>query len=60
MILGAVITDGMVIQRLTNYIWVGLNSVLSESHISDLAQILFALKMSLKTDYLLRDPAADG
>ena len=38
----------MVIQRLTNYIWVGLHSVLSESHITDLARILFALKMSLK------------
>jgi serine/threonine protein kinase len=47
-ILGAVITDGVIIQRLTNYIWVGLNSVLSESHITDLARTFFALKMSLK------------
>ena len=48
MILSAVITDGVIVQRLTDYIWVGLDSVLSESHITHIARAFYALKASLK------------
>ncbi|KAK2463746.1 hypothetical protein APHAL10511_004239 [Amanita phalloides] len=36
-ILGAVITDGVIVQQLTDYIWVGLDSILSELHITHAA-----------------------
>jgi hypothetical protein len=44
MILGAVITDGVIVQRLTDYIWVGLDSVLNESHVARVARAFYALK----------------
>ena len=47
MILGAVITDGVIIQRLTDCVWVGLDSVLNESRIAHVARILYALRTSL-------------
>jgi hypothetical protein len=47
-VLGAVITDGVIVQRLTDYIWVGLDSVLNESHITHVARIFYALKGSLE------------
>ena len=47
-ILGAVITDGVIVQRLTDYIWVVLDSVLNESHITYVARAFYALKVSLK------------
>jgi serine/threonine protein kinase len=47
-ILGAVITDGVIVQRLTDYIWVGLDSVLYESHLIHVARAFSALKASLK------------
>ena len=47
-ILAAVITDGVIVQRLTDYIWVGMESVLSESHITRVARVFHALKASLK------------
>jgi hypothetical protein len=37
-VLGAVITDGVIVQRLTDYVWVGIDSVLNESHITDVAE----------------------
>ena len=37
----------MIVQRLTDYIWVGLDSVLNESHITNVARIFYALKASL-------------
>ena len=48
MVLGAVITDGVIIQRLTDCIWVGLDSVLSESHIAHIARVFYALKEGLR------------
>lgn len=48
MVLGTVITDGVIVQRLTDYIWVGLDSVLCESHIIHFARIFHALKESLE------------
>ena len=47
MILGFVFTDGLIVQRLTDYIWVGLDSVFNENHISRVARIFYALKNSL-------------
>jgi hypothetical protein len=46
-ILGAVFTDGLIVQRLTDYIWVGLDSVLNEGHILRVARILYTLKIGL-------------
>jgi serine/threonine protein kinase len=37
----------VIVQRLTDYIWVGLDSVLNESHITNVARIFYALKASL-------------
>jgi serine/threonine protein kinase len=47
-ILGAVITDGVIVQRLTDYLWVGIDSVLIESRINHVAKTFYALKMSLE------------
>ncbi|KAF8879428.1 hypothetical protein CPB84DRAFT_1852103 [Gymnopilus junonius] len=44
---GAVVPDGFIVQRLTDYIWVGLDSVLNETHISRIARIFYALKSGL-------------
>ena len=41
-ILGFVITDCVIIQRLTDFIWVGLDSVLNETHIKQVARIFYA------------------
>ena len=38
----------MIVQRLTDYIWVGLGSVLNELHITHVARTFYALKASLK------------
>ena len=38
----------MIVQRLTDYIWVGLDSVLNESHITRVARAFYALKAGLK------------
>ncbi|KAG5634558.1 hypothetical protein H0H81_001534 [Sphagnurus paluster] len=46
-ILGVVFTDGLIVQRLTDYIWAGLDSVLNETHISRVARIFYALKGGL-------------
>ena len=48
MVQGAVITDGVIIQRLTDYVWVGIDSVLNESHITHVARVFYALKTSLE------------
>jgi serine/threonine protein kinase len=38
----------VIVQRLTDYIWVGLDSILNESHITNVARIFYALKASLE------------
>jgi serine/threonine protein kinase len=38
----------VIVQRLTDYIWVGLDSVLNESHITHVARTFYALKANLK------------
>jgi serine/threonine protein kinase len=45
---GAVITDGVIVQRLTDYVWVGIDSVFNESHIAHVARVFYALKTSLE------------
>ena len=47
-ILGVVFIDGVIVQRLTDYIWVGLDSVLNESHITNVARAFYALRASLE------------
>ena len=47
-ILGVVITDGMIVQRLTDYIRAGLDCVFNESHIIRVARTFYALNLSLK------------
>ena len=38
----------MIVQRLTDYVWVGLDSVLYESHLTHIARIFYALKTNLE------------
>ena len=38
----------MIVQRLTYYIWVGFDSVLNESHITNVARAFYALRASLE------------
>jgi serine/threonine protein kinase len=38
----------VIIQRLTDFIWVGLDSVLNETHIKKVARIFYALRTSLE------------
>ena len=47
-ILDLVFTDCVIIQRLTNFIWVGLDSVLNETRIKKVARIFYALRTSLE------------
>jgi len=59
---GAVITDGVIVQRLTDYVWVGIDSVLNESHIAHVARVFYALKTSLdklSTYYKSQKPSSD-
>ena len=49
MILRAVITDGVIVQCLTDYVWVGMDSaILNESHVTRVARVFHALKTSLE------------
>jgi hypothetical protein len=44
---GAVITDVVIVQRLTDSVWVGLDSVMNESRIMHVASVFHALRMNL-------------
>lgn len=46
-ILGAVFTDGLIVQHLTDYIWVGLDSTFNESRILRIARTFYALNKGL-------------
>jgi serine/threonine protein kinase len=46
--MGAVFTDVVIVQHLTGYIWAGLDSVLTDSHILKVARTFYALRCSLK------------
>ncbi|TFK72797.1 hypothetical protein BDN72DRAFT_815502 [Pluteus cervinus] len=46
-VLGAIFTDKVVVQRLTSYIWIGNDTVLSEPSIYRVARILHALGTNL-------------
>ena len=48
MVQGAVITDGVIVQRLTDYVWVGIDSVLNEARITHVARVFYALKTCLE------------
>jgi serine/threonine protein kinase len=47
-ILGAVFTDSVIVQRLTDYVWVGLDSTAYESQIDEVARLFYALKTNLE------------
>lgn len=53
--LGAVFTDKVVVQRLTDFIWVGTDSTLNERHFYRVAHILYSLGRSIHRlhDYYL-------
>ena len=46
-VLGFALTDCVIVQRLTDFIWVGIDSALSRSHVNRVARIFYALKTSL-------------
>ena len=41
------LVDRVIVQRLTDFIWVGIDSALSRSHVNRVARIFYALKTSL-------------
>jgi serine/threonine protein kinase len=47
-ILGAVFTDKVIVQRLTDYIWVGMDSTLNEPHCNRVAQVMLSLRRSVE------------
>jgi serine/threonine protein kinase len=47
-VLGFVFLDRVIVQRLTDFIWVGIDSALSRSHVNRVARIFFALRTSLE------------
>jgi serine/threonine protein kinase len=57
-VLGFAFTDRVIIQRLTDFIWVGLDSALSRSHVNRVSGIFYALRTglsSLQTYYMNLD-----
>jgi hypothetical protein len=59
---GAVIIDGVIVQRLTDYVWVGTDSIFNKSHITHVARVFYALKTSLEilnTYYKNQQPTSD-
>jgi serine/threonine protein kinase len=46
-VLGFALTDRVIVQRLTDFIWVGIDSTLSRAHVNRVARIFYALKTSL-------------
>jgi serine/threonine protein kinase len=47
-VLGAIFTDKVVVQRLTDFIWVGTDTTLNEQHCFRVARILYALGRSIR------------
>ena len=50
-ILGAVFTDKWIVQRLTDFIWVGLDASINEPHCDRVARILYSLRRSVNKLY---------
>ena len=46
-VLGAIFTDKVVVQRLTDFVWVGLDATLNEQHCHRVAHVLHSLGRSL-------------
>ena len=56
--LGFALTDRVIVQRLTDFLWVGIDSALSRSHVDRVAGVFSALKNSLgelKSYYMNHD-----
>ena len=47
-VLGAIFTDKVVVQRLTDFIWVGTDTTLNERHCHRVARILYSLGRSIR------------
>jgi serine/threonine protein kinase len=47
-ILGAIFSDKVIVQRLTDYIWVGMDSSLNEPHCNRVAKIMHSLKRNVQ------------
>jgi serine/threonine protein kinase len=47
-ILGAVFTDKWIVQRLTDFIWVGLDATLNEPHYNRVARIMYSLRRNVE------------
>jgi len=47
-ILGAVFTDKWIVQRLTDFIWVGLDATLNEPHYNRVARIMHSLRRNVE------------
>ncbi|RDB30858.1 hypothetical protein Hypma_005976 [Hypsizygus marmoreus] len=48
-VLGAVFTSQVVVQRLTDYLWLGNSRVNDDTHVLDIARVLYALQGSLRS-----------
>ena len=46
-VLGFVFTEDVIVQHLTDFIWVGIDSTLSRSHVNRVARMFYVLKTSL-------------
>jgi serine/threonine protein kinase len=46
-VLGFIFTDCVIVQRLTDYIWVGIDSALSRSHVNRVARMFYALRTNI-------------
>ena len=50
-ILGGIFTDKWIVQRLTDFIWVGLDATLKDSHYNQVAHILYSLRRNVEKLY---------
>ena len=47
-VLGAIFTDKVIVQRLTGYIWIGMDAVLNESHCRKVAHVMQSLRKGIR------------
>jgi serine/threonine protein kinase len=47
-ILGAIFTDKVIVQRLTDYIWVAFDTILSDTHFNRVAHIMHSLRRNVE------------
>jgi len=47
-VLGAVLTDKWIVQRLTDFIWVGMDTALNDQHYARVARTLYSLRSNVE------------